>query len=68
MYLALADSNMQVRFGLKVVWESWVGYNSNHYIIDFKNLSSSEHLSGLNDLNRPDKITGLNDLNSLFGL
>ena len=24
MYLALADRNMQVRFGLKVVWESWV--------------------------------------------
>ena len=22
MYLALADRNMQVRFGLKVVWES----------------------------------------------
>ena len=22
MYLALADKNMQVRFGLKVVWES----------------------------------------------
>ena len=22
MYLALADSNMQIRFGLKVVWES----------------------------------------------
>ena len=41
--------------------------NSNHYIIDFKNLSGSEHLSGLNDLNRPDKITCLNGLNSLFG-
>ena len=27
--------------------------NSSHYIIDFKNLSGSEHLSGLNDLNRP---------------
>ena len=38
------------------------------YIIDFKNLSGSEHLSGLNDLNRPNNITGLNDLNSLFGL
>ena len=25
MYLALADRNMQVRFGLKVVWESLVG-------------------------------------------
>ena len=25
MYLVLADRNMQVRFGLKVVWESWVG-------------------------------------------
>jgi hypothetical protein len=25
MYLALADRNIQVRFGLKVVWESWVG-------------------------------------------
>ena len=82
MYLSLADSNMQVRFGLKVVWESWVGgiwlmtfsglflwvgSSKTHYFIDFKNLSSSEHLSGLNDLNSP-KITGLNDLNSLFGL
>ena len=42
--------------------------NSSHCIIDFKNLSGSEHLSGLNDLNRPDKINGLNNLNSLFGL
>ena len=42
--------------------------NSSHYIIDFENLSGSEHLSGLNDLNRPNNITGLNDLNSLFGL
>ena len=42
--------------------------NSSHYIIDFKNLSGSKHLSGLNDLNRPNNITGLNDLNSLFGL
>ena len=25
MYLVLADRTMQVRFGLKVVWESWVG-------------------------------------------
>ena len=25
MYLVLADRNMQVRFGLKVVWESRVG-------------------------------------------
>ena len=25
MYLVLADRNMQVRFGLKVVWESWLG-------------------------------------------
>ena len=41
---------------------------NSHYIIDFKNLSGSEHLSGLNDLNRPNNITGLNDLNSLFGL
>jgi hypothetical protein len=24
MYLVLADRNMQVRFGLKVVWEFWV--------------------------------------------
>ena len=42
--------------------------NSSHYIIDFKNLSGSEHLSGLNDLNIPNNHTGLNDLNSLFGL
>ena len=42
--------------------------DSSHYIIDFKNLSGSENLSGLNDLNRHDKITGLNDINSLFGL
>ena len=25
MYLVLADRNMQVRFGLKVIWESKVG-------------------------------------------
>ena len=42
--------------------------NSSHYIIDFENLSGSEHLIGLNDLNRSDIITGLNGLNSLFGL
>ena len=39
-----------------------------HQIIDFKNMSGSENLSGLNDLNRHDNITGLNELNSLFGL
>ena len=33
-------------------------------MIDFKNLSGSENLSGLNDLNRHDNITGLNDFNS----
>jgi hypothetical protein len=37
-------------------------------IIDFKNLSGFENLSGLSDLNRHDNITGLNDLNSLSGL
>ena len=24
MYLALRDGNIKVRFGLKVVWESWI--------------------------------------------
>ena len=42
--------------------------NYSLYIIDFKNLSGSEHLSGLNDLNSHHNLTGLNDLNSLFGL
>ena len=39
-----------------------------HYLIDFKDLSGFESLSGLFDLKRHDNITGLNDLNSLFGL
>ena len=37
-------------------------------LIDFKDLSGFESLSGLYDLKRHNKITGLNDLNSLFGL
>jgi hypothetical protein len=42
--------------------------NSSHGVVDFKELSGSENLSGLRDLKRHDNITGLNDLNSLFGL